>query len=283
MGNYGDNQYLFNRPEPSKIFLQARKIALIQLQNQFNVINVEKEIHSSNQGFKWVKTDLTYPSFDHLTFAFKNVVFAVVIELIDSVGSTFNKQQKENLLNACSKNNLIPCLFKINIQETKNILRNSIHEEFDLFPIEKGWNLYNVYTNEKITPTILSSDEPMPMSTWELSNFAIQVVILELTNTKNQILSFCDLLEINPQIWFKNKNGQVGWIIVKHIFTDFDYQFYDYIGLEKRTMSLLPFDGYYASVQFQSINTKSSKLLLRGDQFQVNYNGLQKIYSSMLS
>lgn len=285
MGKFGDIQYLIDRPEPSEIFLQARQIAGFQLQEQFKIYNKGKKIYSCNDGFKWIKAELTYPSFDHLTFAYKNSVFAVVIELIDNTETSFSLQQKERLLVACTENNLIPCLFKVNIQEANNKLFKTINskynqDDFELNSVEQGWNLFDPISNKSIDPLTLSSEEPTIMSEWELNNFAIQIVIADIVKEENQVLSFCDIPEINPQIWFKNNNGNVGWIIVKHITNDSDLDYRKWVGLEQKNEQLLPYDGYYASVQFESKKTNSMMILNRGDQISVNYKGLERIYVS---
>ena len=283
MGKYGDIQYLIDRPEPSKIFLQARQIAGFQLQEQFKIYNKGKKIYSSNDGFKWIKAEMTYPSFDHLTFAYKNSVFAVVIELIDNTETSFSLQQKKRLLIACNENNLIPCLFKVNLQESNNVVfktNNSIYnqDDFELNSVEQGWNLFDPINNKKIDPINLSTEEPAIMSKWELSNFAIQTVIADIVKEENKILSFCDMPEINPQIWFKNKEEKIGWIIVKHITNDSDLDYRKWVGLEQKNAQLIPYDGYYASLQFHSKKTNSMNILNRGEQISVNYKGLERIY-----
>ena len=68
MAKYGDIQYLIDRPKPSKIYLDARRIAFYQLQKQFAINNMIGA-KSSYESFKWIKAELTYPSFDHFTFA----------------------------------------------------------------------------------------------------------------------------------------------------------------------------------------------------------------------
>jgi hypothetical protein len=285
MGKYGDIQYLIDRPEPSEIFLQARQIAGFQLQEQFTFYNKGKEIYSSNHGFKWIKAELTYPSFEHLTFAYKNSVYAVVIELIENTETSCSIQQKERLLIACTENNLIPCLFKVNIQEANNKMfktnnSNYSQDDFVLNSVEQGWNLFDPISNKRIDPLTLSSEEPAIMSKWELSNFAIQIVIADIVKEENQILSFCDMPEINPQIWYKSKEGRVGWIIVKHITNDGDLDYKKWVGLEQKNEQLLPYDGYYALVQFESKKSNSMMILNRGDQILVNYKGLERIYVS---
>lgn len=284
MSKYGNIQHLIDRPEPTEIFLKARQIAGIQLQEQFKIFNPGK-VDSSYDGFKWVKTELTYPSFDNLSFSFKSSVYSVIIELIDETGSSFSLKQSERLLNACSENNLIPCLFKIKLQEkSKNILdfmaSSNVQDEYELIPVEQGWNLFNAKNNQKINPLTLSSEEPSKMSKWELGNFAIQIVRNDIEKDGSEVLSFCDLTEVNPQIWFKDKHGNVGWVIVKHITTETDLDYRKWVGLEQNNKQLLPFDGYYASIQFHSLKTNSMVNLNRGDAFVVNYKGLERIYVS---
>ena len=284
MSKYGDIQYLIDRPEPSEIFLRARHIAGSQLQDQFNVNN-QKIVNSSYDGFKWIKTELTYPSFDNLTFAYKNCIFSVVVELINKKGSSFTKQQKDRLLKACEENNLVPCTFRLNLREKVDnflgrLMGNKHQLDNVLTPIEQGWNLYDVRTNEKIDPLNVASNDKTRMSKWELNNFAIQIVRNEIEKEGNEILSFCDLPEVNPQIWFKNSKGETGWVIVKHIKNESDLDFREWVGLEDRSPQLKPFDGYFASVQFCSLNTKSTSELFRGDCMNVNYKGIERIYVS---
>jgi hypothetical protein len=284
MSKYGNIQYLIDRPQPSEIFLSARQLAGVQLQDQFNV-NKNKNVNSSYDGFKWIKAEMTYPSFDNLTFAFKNSIFSVVIELIDKKGSSFTNQQKDRLLKACEENNMIPCLFKLKFRElTNNFLGRLMGDknqlDYDLTVLEQGWNLYDAKTNQKIDPSNLASVEPTRMSKWELSNFAIQIVRNDIEKEGNQILSFCDLPEVNPQIWFKNKKGETCWIVVKHTKNESDLNYKEWIGLEDRSPQLKPYDGYFASVQFYSMNTNSTTELFRGDGMSINYKGLERIYVS---
>lgn len=285
MSKYGDIQYLIDRPEPSEIFLRARHLAGVQLQEQFRANNNDKTVNSSYDGFKWVKTELTYPSFDHLTFAYKNSIFSIIIELIDDKGSSMTRQQKDQHLKACEENNLIPCVFKFKLKEKTGIFNGRLINskgqlEYELNPLEHGWNLYDVRTNQKINPLNIASDEKIRMSKWELSNFAIQIVRNNLEKEGIEIMSFCDLPEINPQIWFKNKKGETGWVIVKHIINNSNLDHREWVGLEDRSPQLKPFDGYFASVQFHSLKTNSTSDLFRGDAVSVNYKGLKRIYVS---
>ena len=285
MEKYGDIQYLIDRPEPSEIFLKARNLAGAQIQEQFNSLN-NNEVNSSYDGFKWIKAELTFPSFDNLTFIYKNSIFAVVIELINIQGSSFNQQQRERLFKACDDNNLIPCLFKIKIQGKQqnsflNIFKGKdTQNDYELIPVENGWNLFEARSNNKVNPEIIVNERPTKMSPWELNNFAIQIVRTEIQKLGNEILSFCDLPEINPQIWFKDKNGNINWVIVKHTTSDQDLNYREWVGLENKNAQLLPYDGFFASVQFFSEQTNSSTDLNRGDAMNVNYKRIERIYVS---
>ncbi len=284
MSKYADIQYLIDRPDPSEIFLRARHIAGVQLQEQFKANN-QHNANSIVDGFKWIKNELTYPSFDNLTFAYKSSIFSVVIEIIDEKGSSFIRQQKDRILKACEENNLIPCTFRIECRDKTNnfietLIVNKDFSDCELLPLEQGWNLYDARTGQKIDPLSSASSKPTRMSKWELHNFAIQVVRGELEKEGSEILSFCDLPEVNPQIWFKNKNNETGWIIVKHIVNDSDLDCRKWVGLEDKSQHLKPFDGYFASVQFFSMNTNSNTELYRRDAMIVKYDGLERIYVS---
>lgn len=284
MSKYGKIQYLIDKPEPSEIFLKARQMAGVHLQEQFTLFNLGN-VNSSYDGFKWIKTELTYPSFDNLTFAYKNTIFCVVIELIDVNGTSFTKQQKDRLLKACDENILIPCLFKIKFKEKSNnlfgrLMGDKNQEDYELTVNEKGWNIYDARTNQKNDPIVLATDKKTGMSKWELNNFAIQIVINDIKKEGSQILSFCDLEEINPQIWFKDKQGNTGWVIVKHISKESDLDYREWVGLEDKSPSLKPYDGFFAPVQFHSLDTNSTTDLNRGDKMTVNYKGLERIYIS---
>jgi hypothetical protein len=284
MSKFGNTQYLIDRPEPSEILKQAANIAGNQLQEQFSGFN-KGEVNSSYDGFKWIKTELTFPSFDHLTFAYKNSVFSVVIELIDNNGTSLSPQVLERLLKACVENNLLPCIFRIRVESKSSNFFNRItlkskQATYELVPFENGWNLLDARNNQKLDPSIFSTEIRTKMSRWELSNFAVQVVRNNVEKEGNQVLSFCDLPEINPQIWFKDTKGYVCWLIVKHVINEGELDYREWVGLENRTPQLLPYDGYFASVQFLSTNTDSTTELYRGDAMYINFKGLERIYIS---
>jgi len=260
-------QYLMDRPEPSELFLEARQMAGGQLQEQFRQFN-DSPLPTRYKGFTWIKAELTYPSFDHLTFAFKNSIFSVLVELIDETGSSLTAIQKDRWTEACTVNNLIPCLFKIQC--------GAINDGFDLNPMNDVWNLYDMDGNELVDPFELATEDPMEMSDWEIRNFSIQVVRQHIEEQGHEVLSFCDLPEVNPQIWFRDLEEKISWIIVQYSTAKDVPKADSWKDFEQTNEQLLPFDGYFAGVQISSENAT----IFRGEGMFVNFKGLKQIYQS---
>lgn len=190
----------------------------------------------------------------------------------------------------CEENNLIPCTFRLNFKEKADnflsrLIGNKDQVDYELKPLKQNWNLYDPRTRQAIDPLDIVNNEKILMSQWELGNFAIQVVRNDLEKEGNKILSFCDLPEVNPQIWFENKKGKIGWIIVKYTKNENEKDYKEWGGLEEINTQLKPYDGYFASVQIiPSVGwngvSEFPVNLFRGDGMIVNYKGLEGIYVS---
>ncbi|HQM51192.1 MAG TPA: hypothetical protein PLJ71_21125 [Candidatus Hydrogenedentes bacterium] len=270
--------YQIDRPEPSQLFLKARNIAGLRLQEQFNKNNGCVE---ESRDYKWIKAELTCPSFDHLTFGYKNQVFSVLVDLRDSQQSYLSRQERDRFITATTENNLVPCLFPIMLPELK--------------PAHAEWNLTHITTGKSVVPNEVATDENMPMSEWELHNFVIQIVRNHLEHDKrSRILSFCDILQINPQIWFDDAAGNTCWVLVRHLKQPEDGAISKWIGLEKLNPPLKGYDGFFAGVSLASsapiLHDQQGNLiplserfsgkapLYRGDQFYIEFDGLQRIH-----
>ena len=255
--------YLIDQAEePSGYFLTARQIAGMQLQEQFGRFNQTASL-AHLPAFRWIKAELTYPSFDHLSFAHKNSIFSVVIDIRQGEESSLSEQQMGNLMDASQAHQLIPCVFTIDFD-------NEL-----LLPRSTGWNLVHAQTGEAIDPLVMAEDGPVVMSAWELSNFAIQVVRDYVEKLGNEVLSFCDLPEVNPQIWFRDSNGKECWLIVQNTVSDEPLDSSEWRGFEKSNGSLKPHDGYYAAVRIRSMGPE----VCRGAGMLVDFRGIEKIYA----
>jgi len=277
----GKPGYHIDRPEPSELFLRARNIAGLQLQEQFSK---NKGHIEGPRDYKWIKSELTSPAFDHLTFGYRNQVFSVLVDLCDSQRSHLSEQERDRFIRATSENDLVPCLFTIMLPE--------------LEPAQPGWNLTHITTGKSIVPADITTDESIPMSEWELRNFAIQVVRNHLEQEKGgKILSFCDVLQIDPQIWFDDDTGSRCWVLVRHLRQPDEGSISNWIGLEDSNPQIRGYDGFFAGVSIASsapvLHDQQGNLiplserfsaetpLYRGDQFFVKFDGLQRVYVSL--
>jgi hypothetical protein len=258
-------QYLMDRPEPSELFLEARQMAGGQLQEQFRQF-----ANSPHQkGFTWIKAELTYPAFDHLTFGYKHSIFSVLIELLDESGSSLTEPQRDRWIQACTEYKLIPCLFKINCQAMPDGF-------YDLRPLNGEWNLYEMEGQAIVDPLAQAREDEVEMSAWELQNFSIQVLRRHIEKKGHEILSFCDLPEVNPQIWFQDAEGKRNWVIVQYATGKEAPKAEAWKGFEQANEQLWSYDGYFAGVQISS----EKGTLLRGEGMFVNFKGLVQIYTS---
>lgn len=275
MSKFDKHQYNIGPPEPSRRFLRARDIARQQIQDQFSRYN-KRTVSSSYDGFKWIKAEFMSLSADHLSFAYKGSVFSVFVEVSDEVSTSFEQKEKYRLLGFCHKNNLIPCLFKIEVREKQSYSLSHLND-VEMVPFTLGWNLYHAETNERLNPEFIASDDLTPMSEWELLNFAIQIVRSDVEKQGYRLLSYCDIPDVNHQIWIEDDKGNVSWVFVKYASGD-DFDFHNWIGLEKNAEQLKQFDGFFAGVDFWSHRSDSPSDLCRGDQMSVKYMGLQRVY-----
>jgi hypothetical protein len=266
------------RPQPSADFLHARNVAGVTLQHQFSK-HAGKLPESRD--FRWIKSDLTWPSFDHLTFAYGNQIFSVLVEVIDNEESLLSEQECQRCFDACVKNNLIPCVFRVSLR--------------DMEPLLEGWNLLALETSLPIAPQELVTDERIEMSEWELRNMAIQIVRDNVAQNGGKVLSFTDVLGIDPQVWFEDNAGSRAWIIIRHYPILSGEEGNEFVGIERQHRQLAPFEGYFAAVSMASSEPvlydrnggviplsrrfDGTAPLYRGDQFYIKFDRLLNIHA----
>lgn len=254
--------YDIGRPEPSQFFVDTRRLVGNWLQQRMNQI----------KGTRWIKGYLTYPAFEHLSFSYKNQIFCVVVDIIDenTKKSCLPDKTKNLLIKECKKNNLIPCLYKVLVDNPQNPAYNTLKQYSD------GWNLFDARNNEPIIPKRLGADNLVEMSKWELNDFAIQVARDYITdNLKLKILSYQNIVGIDPQLWFMDDNQQKHFVIVR-------YTMYPNKEAPKpNNISSIQnkckgYDGFFASVAFCSKGENPS-VLYRGQESYISFTGLEKL------
>ena len=259
--NISQLMYPIDRPNPTQFFVDVRKLVGCWLQEE-----MEK-----TDGAHWLKTILTYPCFEHLSIAYKNQVFCILIEIINehTKKSYLPDQYKHNLIKECNKNNLIPCIYKVYVDNPLNPAYNTLK------PISKGWNLYHAVTEELLDIKNIVSDLPIAMSEWEMHDFAIQIVRDYIVNQLHfPVLSYQNILGIDPQLWFEDENKNKKFVVVRYT------KYPENRAIKPENIRAIKnncsgYDGYFASVAFHG--EKVPDILYRGDKAYLVFEGLEEI------
>ena len=228
--------YQIDSSNPSPQFFEARNVAGAALEQQFNLLS---KSGSPFRDVKWLKADLTWPSFDHLTFAYRDAVFSVLVDIVESNESSLEPKATRRCLDAAATYNLTPCVFRVDRRTMQ--------------PSSGGWNLFDLRDGTPVNPAQAPDSGMVPMSAWELQSFSVQVVrghITEQLGGKEH--SFCDVLGIDPQIWFQDSKGNNGWVVVRHFPVITGEEKNDWLSFAATNPKLQQFDGYFAAVSIAS-------------------------------
>ena len=254
--------HFIDRPQPPDSFFRVREYAGWELQQKMKVL----------PGAHWLKAEYTAPAFENLSFAYKNQIFCVLIVYVHKkTGKAISiGVKRDNLVRECKKNNLVPCVYRILVDDFEKPSLDKLEE------VGKGWNLLHAETGVEINPAELANDIPIKMSPWELHDFAVQVVRNYITDKlKYKILSYQTVLGIEPQIFFEDNNGMKNWVVVRHVVypnkeANMPANIFDIMP------SLKECNGYFASVGFCS-SDMSNSCLYRGEMAMINFQGMKKV------
>ena len=268
---YGE-AYIVNLPK-------ALQIAGVTIQGYFETLGI------SRPEFTWLQTSPINPSFQHICFRHRFDVYSILIAIHglqsrdgkDDDGIIVSKQDYDNLLAEAEKNNLIPCIAPVALRAQ--------------LPMLNGLNLINAISGEPVALNYDVDPKQVSMSAWEINSMGVQFVIQQLQKQNLKVNSYCDVVGIEPQIFFE-KDGKASYVIVRSIpIGKKAEKFLIHKGLLDH---LADYQGYFADVQFASaspilkdekgkivpITKRNSSLdvwMWRGDGFYCNFTGLQRI------
>ncbi|MCD8378637.1 MAG: hypothetical protein LUB59_07620 [Candidatus Gastranaerophilales bacterium] len=248
---------------PSKILLYARDIAGVQIQQFMSILN----------NCRWLRAEYTYPAFDSMNFIYKNKIFSVIIDIQDENGISYlpDNYIKRQLL-ASRQHNLVPCKFPVTVDNPHNPDLSTAKA------LNKGWNLFHTETGEPIIPEHLATTEKVLMSEWEMRNFAIIFTRKHLEAKKMKILSFQDTLEVDPQLWFVDSNGNKCWAVVRCAKSP-EKEAQKPKQLNEIIRRCFKNNGYFAGLVLIPQDIDADGQLYRGANVKIEFTGLEKIHS----
>ena len=152
------------------------------------------------EGLNWLRANLDPPLAEHLSFRIGNRLFFVFVEPTDD---TPPPSSKKLFLSVAEEATAIPVILKM--EPSLSGFR----------PAESDWGLRHAVDKTKIDPFLIVDDVDIPMSAWELHDFAVQIVKGQLESSGKQILASQPSPHIDPSIWFQDVNGPA-FVVVRH-------------------------------------------------------------------
>ena len=258
MATNSDNRYPFRKPkEPdwereyeSKLPV-GLKAAGYFIQEYFWDMGVGFPV------FRWLQTELCYPAFQHLSFAYKGNIYSVLFEFVDEMGNHIFLRDIKNQLRECEENDLVACIIPLSYETFK--------------PLIFGNHL--IYTETRKPVIIEERTGNIKLSPWEINNFGVSIVKDYLEKENKKILSFCDVLEVEPNIWFEDEHGKRCYVIVNTISSN-NPEAVNFQLNQQSLLKLEQYDGYYAEVH---IFSEDNSILYRDNIYEIDFKGLKYI------
>ena len=148
------------------------------------------------------RTDLTPPIREHHVFRLGNQLFTIYLEDIDE--QLITPASLEGVIFGSTSMNATPCIMK---------MQRDISGHWQV--MGPRWGLIHAQTRKEIFPPEMVTEEKIEISDWELKDFAIQRITEQLRAKGCQLVSHCSDPDINPSIWFVDKNNKFSYAIIK--------------------------------------------------------------------
>ncbi len=272
---------------PSEIVLEVRKYVwgiLDKLFKDFNKKVQDSFFESPEFGsFRWIKSELTVPSFEYFTFAYKDAVFAALVDIVEDKKAELPLEKVRGLCQKAQRYNLVPCICPVKLTPLPSDESGKVTQcklELIAGP-PHGWGIFHARTRKYLNPLDYGKNRLTPMSEWELHHLAINVVRHEAIEKEGfTFCSCCDLPEANPQIWFYDKEKRRAWVIVRFQRTPDESAAKEFESMAAADPNLAPYDGYFAAVSAHPASGNYNDPLFRGKNYFTNFRGLIKVHTA---
>lgn len=121
---------MLDRPDKTEDYWEARNMTGSFLEERLK----------KHKGFSWIRVEPMFPKFDDMSFAYKNKIFSVLIDVGYSKNENLTTQEKDRFIKECTTHNLIPCIFPI---KNKKTLLSLPDDEWNLLHISKTFHRFH--------------------------------------------------------------------------------------------------------------------------------------------
>lgn len=230
--------------------------------------HLNKQVQGGIQS--WLRAHPYPPFLEHLSFRLGNQVFFVRVEdaekRVDGPGSL------RGLLSVADGCKGQACILPMK----KKFLGGAWVAE------RGGWGLVDARNGASVDPVMLITDRKVEMTDWELQDFAVQVIRIQLEKDGYQLMSWQGNPGVDPAIWFVGKSKRPEWVVVRAVRYPLSHVArpanWGAIAAGCAHMSSL---GHFAQVAFAStdqpcqVEGEISVPLWRGHGVHVRYDGLE--------
>jgi hypothetical protein len=257
-------------------FYEAWKLAIETVISIALPLSKEKNIH-----FSLLRDHLNQPFIEHFSFRFGNQIFFCCVHTDEKTGVT--PAATDALYKYARECGAVPCVIPI----TKS-------DDGTWKPYTPDYPLHFIKDDGDPEPLIFSSiisKDLVEMSDWEILDWAINVVvdhIMDKFGIKHRHeINYQSTTGIYPQIWFKDQNGSVNYVVVSAVrFPKTDASKPDNIE-EICGFANKQGQGFFASVSFVRADgfkeypglgsSPPAEFIYRGCGANVNFKGLEKL------
>ena len=218
----------------------------------------------------WLRAHPYPPFLEHISFRLGNQLFFIRVE--DADGNLNGPGNSRGHITAAGLANGRACIMPMK----KKFFGGG------WVPAKPGWGLLDAESKKLVDPVALVTNEEIEMTSWEVHDFAVQVVRDHLAEKGFELMSWQGNPDVDPSIWFVGKTGRPEWVVVRP--TKFPAKsaarpaMWNAIA---EACSKLSTNGHFASVALASADQQFASpgeppvSLLRGRGIVVRFAGLE--------
>ena len=154
----------------------------------------------TDKTFRWLKSELSPPYLEHLSFALGNQLF--FLHVVDVDVEVSGPGLIKGLRSIAKDCNGYCCIIPMKLGEQ------------GWKPAHPGWGILDTPSLKPLCPPDVVTDEKILMTDWEVHDFAVQIVGQVLEKEGKNITTKQGTPDVDPSIWFEGDDG-LEWVVVR--------------------------------------------------------------------